>query len=47
MKTRFEIEVTEKDKDYIIGKDIVHDYKIKQFRKDRIIGKIEYKRIKI
>jgi hypothetical protein len=36
------IEVTEKDKDYIIGKDIVDDYKVKQFRKDRIIGKVTY-----
>ena len=41
------IEVVEKDKTYIGGYDLNEQRKFKNFRKDRIIGKIRYERIEI
>lgn len=39
IKTR-KIELEEKDQYYIIGRDLKDGKKIKQFRKDRVVGKI-------
>ena len=40
------IEIVEKNDTHIIGRDFMDD-KVKNFRKDRVIGKISYKRVKI
>ena len=41
------IELVEKDETYLVGKDKFDNNKIKNFRRDRILGRVKVKKIKI